>query len=232
MAASGNPVYAWIRRSFSGEMKSSNNRNPVLLVHGIWDTSAIFNTMSAYLSQLGWSVCGLSLTPSNGDKCLDHLAGQIADCAAKTFGPEQPFDLIGFSMGGIVSRYYLQRLGGIDRVQRFITISSPHHGTLTGYASRRPGCVQMRPNSQFLRDLNRDVAMLEKLNFTSIWTPYDLMIFPATSSKMPVGREVIVPVPLHGMMVKHPKVIKAVAEALAEPVKVRGETVSLRLEPR
>ena len=232
MAGNGKPVYAWNRRSFSGEMKSSNNRNPVLLIHGIWDTAAIFSKMSAYLSQLGWSVWGLNLTPNNGDKCLDHLAGQIADCAAKTFGPEQPFDLVGFSMGGIVSRYYLQRLGGIDRVQRFITISSPHGGTLTGYGSRRPGCVQMRPDSPFLRDLNRDVAVLEKLNFTSIWTPYDLMILPATSSKMPVGREVIVPVPLHAMMVKHPKVIKAVAEALAEPVKVRGEIVSLRLETR
>ncbi len=210
-------------------MKSSNNRNPVLLIHGMWDTTATFNIMSAYLSQLGWSVWGLNLIPNNGDKCLVHLAGQVADYAAKTFGPEQPFDLIGFSMGGIVSRYYLQRLGGIDRVQRFIAISSPHHGTLTGYASRRPGCVQMRPDSQFLRDLNRDVAMLEKLNFTSIWTPYDLMIFPATSSKMPVGREVIVPVALHAMMVSDSKVLKAVAEALAEPLKVQSEKVSFRV---
>jgi len=63
-------------------------------------------------------------------------------------------------MGGIVSRYYVQRLWGIDRVQRF-TLASPHHGHpwLT-YVS--PGCVQMRPDSPFLQQ--QDAIMLEQLN--------------------------------------------------------------------
>jgi len=51
------------------------------------------------------------------------LGQQVANYVAATFAPK-PFDLVGFSMGGIVSRYYVQRLGGIDRVQRFITLAS------------------------------------------------------------------------------------------------------------
>jgi len=35
--------------------------------------------------------------------------------------------------------------------------------------------------------------MLEQLNFTSIWTPFDLMIVPGNSSQMPV-EDVQVPV--------------------------------------
>ncbi|AVZ30524.1 triacylglycerol lipase [Nodularia spumigena CS-584] len=196
----------------------NQQRNSVLLIHGIDDTGAVFNQMASYLRQLGWSVHTLDLVPNNGAVGLDILAQQIADYVVKTFAPEEPIDLVGFSMGGIVSRYYVQRLGGINRVQRFITISSPHHGTVTAYASQRHGCLQMRRNSQFIQDLNADAVMLGQLNFTSIWTPYDLMIVPANSSQMPLGKEVVVPVVLHSWMLTDSRSLAAVASALAEPV--------------
>ncbi|MFB2923789.1 esterase/lipase family protein [Aerosakkonema funiforme] len=200
-------------------MKSENDRNPVLLVHGINDTGAVFHRMAPYLLQQGRSVYDLDLIPNNGAKHLDYLAQQVADFVAKTFPPGQPLDLVGFSMGGIVSRYYVQRLGGIDRVQRFITIASPHRGTLAAYGSQLPGCVQMRPGSEFLTDLSRDVAMLERLNFTSIWTPLDLTIVPANSSQLPVGKDVQVLVPLHPWMLTDSKSLAAVGQALAEPLR-------------
>ncbi|MBD6614570.1 triacylglycerol lipase [Komarekiella sp. 'clone 1'] len=197
----------------------NQQRNPVVLAHGIDDTGAVFYRMADYLKQQGWSVYTLNLVPNNGDVGLDELAKQLANYIAATFVSEQPLDLVGFSMGGIVSRYYVQRLGGIERVQRFITISSPHYGTVTAYASQRPGCVQMRPNSIFLQDLNSDAAILKQLNFTSIWTPYDLMIVPARSSQMPVGGEVIVPVAMHPWMLRDSRSLAVVAEALTEPIK-------------
>jgi triacylglycerol lipase len=201
-------------------MKSNNQqRNPVLLVHGIDDTGAVFYRMGKYLKQLGWSVYALDLVPNNGAVGLDKLAKQVADYVAKEFPPEQPLDLVAFSMGGIVSRYYIQRLEGIKRVQRFITISSPHNGTVIAYGSQRPGCVQMRPNSAFIKDLNSDVAMLQQINFTSIWTPYDLMIVPAKSSQMPLGKEVILPVALHPWMLSDSRCLAVVAETLTEPIK-------------
>ncbi|HEY9666344.1 MAG TPA: alpha/beta fold hydrolase, partial [Coleofasciculaceae cyanobacterium] len=157
--------------------------------------------------------------PNNGDCCLGQLAAQVADYVDKTFDPSQPIDIVGFSMGGIVSRYYIQRLGGIERVKRFISISAPNYGTLAGYLSWRLGCVQMRPDSEFLRDLNRDaVAILERLNFTVIWTPYDLIIVPPNSSQMPVGNEVIIPIGLHSWMLTDERCLKAVVTALSEPI--------------
>lgn len=201
-------------------MQSSKNRNPVLLVHGINDTGKVFAKMAPFLTKLGLSVYDLDLSPNNGDECLDCLAQQLANYVEKAFSAEQPIDLVGFSMGGIVSRYYVQRLGGIDRVQRFITIASPHRGTLLAYGSQRPGCLQMRPDSAFLNDLNRDVSMLERLNFTSIWTPLDLTIVPANSSQLPVGKEVQVMVPLHPWMLIDSRSIQAVANALSEPLKL------------
>ncbi|MFN6484388.1 MULTISPECIES: triacylglycerol lipase [unclassified Nostoc] len=198
----------------------NQQRNPVLLIHGIDDTRAVFHKMAVDLVLQGWSVHSLNLVPNNGDVGLDELAKQVADYVTATFAPEQRLDLVGFSMGGIVSRYYVQRLGGINRVQRFITISSPHHGTVVAYGSRRPGCIQMRPDSIFLKDLNSDAVILGQLDFTSIWTPYDLMIVPANSSQMPVGREVIVPVALHPWMLTDSRSLAVVKAALTEPIKL------------
>ncbi|MGK7922077.1 MAG: esterase/lipase family protein [Trichodesmium sp.] len=195
-------------------MESLNKPNPVLLIHGIFDTIKIFDKMSQYLKKLGWEVYSLNLVPNYGIVGLDKLAEQVANYVDQTFSSEQPIDLIGFSMGGIVSRYYVQRLGGIDKVKRFITISSPHNGTLTGYALNLAAPNQMRPKSDFLEDLNQDIDVLEKINFTSIWTPYDAMILPARSSQIPVGKDIKIDVLLHAWMVSDEKVLKVIVEEL------------------
>lgn len=197
----------------------NQQRNPVLLVHGIWDTGKVFRKMISFLNQSGWKVYDLDLTPNDGSKGLDELAQQVVDKVEATFGAEEPFDLLGFSMGGIVSRYYVQRLGGINRVQRFITLSAPSHGTLTGYFNQGLGCVQMRPNSVLLKDLNKDVDILSQINFTSIWTPLDMMIVPADSSRMPVGDNLTVPVLVHAWMLTDKRSLSAIATALSAPIK-------------
>lgn len=196
--------------------------NPVVLVHGITDTFALFDTMTGQLTRLGWKTYGLDLLPANGDCHLDRLAQQLADFVEVTLPANQSFDLVGFSMGGLVSRYYVQRLGGLDRVQRFVSISAPHNGTFAAFLSQRSGCLQMRPNSDFLNDLNRDVKMLDRINFTSIWTPLDGIIVPANSSVLPVGESIQINVPLHAWMVTDKRSINLVAEALRRPVRDRS----------
>ena len=197
-------------------MTSVGTRKCVLLVHGLNDTRAIFQTMTPSLIKLGWSVYDLDLLPSNGELPLDKLAQQVANYIDKTFAPDEKLSVIGFSMGGIVSRYYIQRLGGIERVKNFITIASPHQGTWVAQFSQNPGCVQMRPYSAFLQDLAKDVEMLERVNITSIWTPYDLMIVPANSSELPVGKNIQLRVLRHDWMVTDARCLQVVAQALGD----------------
>lgn len=191
----------------------------VLLLHGLSDTQAIFDRMAADLRQQGYAVFSLDFQPANASMGLEPLAEQVTDYVANQLPDDCPFDVVGFSMGGIVGRYYIQRLGGIQRVQRLITVASPHRGTLSAYTSSRLGSVQMRPNSSFLQDLNEDITVLEQLNFTSIWTPLDLMILPAHSSQISVGKNVQIPILTHTGMVTHPIGIQAVTTALAEPLR-------------
>ncbi|MGI0493883.1 esterase/lipase family protein [Alkalinema pantanalense CENA528] len=195
------------------------DRTPVVLVHGMWDTCSVFNKMTTSLQKQGWTVYSLDLIPANGDASLEDLAQQLQTFVEANLPADRPFDLVGFSMGGIVSRYYLQRLGGLARVQRFVTIASPHQGTLIAYGSLRPGSIQMRPNSAFLNGLNEQLQQLADLNFTSIWTPFDAMIVPAHSSVLPIAHNVSIPVLVHAWMVSDDRVITAVRQALQEDLR-------------
>ncbi|MEB3248177.1 MAG: triacylglycerol lipase [Merismopediaceae bacterium] len=195
------------------------SRNPVLLVHGIHDTVSKFKTLQSYLTDRGWSVHALNLTPNDGSAPLEVLAQQVADYVSDRFPPEQPIDLLGFSMGGVVTRYYLQRLGGHQKVQRYISISAPNRGTWLGFSLPLPGVRQMSPGSQFLVDLNRDHhQFLATLKVTIIWTPFDLMILPAVSSQLGLGKEIVLPVPVHSWMVSDRRTLTVVKEALLEPL--------------
>jgi triacylglycerol lipase len=199
---------------------SSADRHPVVLVHGIWKSGAAFARMSRYLRERGFEVHPIDLVPNDGSAALEDLAAQIAAFVAAKL-PAGPLDLVGFSMGGVAGRYYVQRLGGHERVRRLVTVSSPHHGTATAYLAGKPGALQMRPGSSFLADLNGDLSALARLDVTTLWTPLDLMIVPADSSRLPVGTEVLVAAPLHGLMLHDPRSLRAIAAALSAPLSTR-----------
>ena len=193
-------------------------RNPVVLVHGIWNTAGIFSVLKAHLEREGWQVYALSMRPNNGDAPLEQLAHQVSAFIDEQLGPDRPFDLIGFSMGALVSRYYVQRLGGRSRVDRFVTISAPHHGTILGWFSHRYGVRQMRPNSPLIADLNADIEQLKSVKFFSLWTPFDLLILPPNSSVISkaIGRTVRLDISAHNRMIRDLPAIEKVCECLCE----------------
>lgn len=189
------------------------DRNPVLLIHGIADSERNMRWMARHLRQEGWEVHTLNLTPNWAQAGIEPLAAQIDTFARQQFGARK-FDLVGFSMGGLVSRYYVQRLGGLDRVEHLVTLSSPHNGTVLAHLVPNRGCRQMRPGSPFLRDLDRDAGRLDRVKFTSLYTPLDLVIVPARSSAMPQACNVKLPVAMHPLMVIDRRCLRAVTAAL------------------
>ena len=189
-------------------------RNPVVLIPGFYATASAFDKLSDYLSKLGWAVYTLDLIPNTGEVELESLAKQLDRFISETFEPQQLLDIVGFSMGGIVSRYYVQRLGGINRIGRLVTVACPHYGTRTAYLCDRRACLQLRPDSTFLQNLNSDISMLAQIGFTSIWTPFDFIIFPPESSKVTVGQNVTVPVLHHAWTVTDEGIFQVVSAAL------------------
>lgn len=192
-------------------------RNPVVLVHGIWNTAEIFSVLRAHLEREGWQVHALSMQPNNGDAPLEELAEQVKHFVDERLEPAQRFDLIGFSMGGLVSRYYVQRLDGLSRLERFVTVSAPHNGTILGWFSHRYGVRQMKPKSPFIQDLNQDITRLSQVQFFSLWTPFDLLILPPRSSAVSeaVGRTFRLKVPAHNRMIQEQQALEKICWCLS-----------------
>lgn len=210
-------------------VSASPSRNPVLLIHGLGDDSRSLGLLERYLRREGRDVHSLDLRPSWGQIGLDVLAEQVAAFVDERFGAKRQFDLVGYSMGGLVSRYYLQRLGGAKRVQRFVTVCTPHHGSRLAHLLPSPGIRQMRPGSEFLRDLQRDESELwKRVQFTSFWTPLDTVVVPARSAVVPGERNERIWCVAHPLMVWEPRCIRAVAGALAAPAVPSAQAVGAR----
>ncbi len=188
-------------------------RNPVVLVHGIYSSGGDFARLAGHLRADGHEVLTFDLKPNDGHASLEVLAQQVADFTEARL-PGRRFDLVGFSMGGLVSRYYMQRLGGASRVDHFVTLAAPHHGTVMAGINSLPGVLQMRRGSPFLRDLERDQDCLKSVKFTAFYTPLDLVVVPGDSGEMPQARNVRVWALMHPSFILEKRCLRAVAEAL------------------
>lgn len=93
--------------------------------------------------------------------------------------------LVGMSMGGLIAAAYIQLYRKASTVRSYVNIAGPLNGTAVAYLSGAPGARDMRPNSPFIREMQRTQDQLRGVPCTTIRTPMDLMIIPSTSSCLP-----------------------------------------------
>lgn len=186
----------------------------VVMVHGIWDTGRIYRRMAAYLSEEGHSCHTPDLKPANAANGLGELAEQLDQYVNQHIGPDEPIAVVGFSMGSIIARQYIQKLGAAERTRFFFTISGPHEGTLTAHAWLGKAARDMRFGSEFLNNLNKDLSAFEKIEVHSYRTPYDLLVIPSGSSHLEWAENHIIQEPFHHRMVVQEKLFAHIAERL------------------
>lgn len=177
--------------------------NTLILVHGFMDTEGRMAFLAKHFRAMGWKVLTPSLRPSDGSQLIEVLSRQLEDYVQQNTEAGERIDLIGFSMGGLICRYYLQSLGGLMKTDKLISISTPHQGTMAAYLIPGAGIQQMRPGSTFLTKLNSDAGKLHLLEHSSFYTPLDLMIIPARSSVLSPDRTYKCYALMHHRMVYH-----------------------------
>jgi len=82
----------------------------VMLVHGIFNSGYVFCSMRKQLEARGIDCFAPNLKPRDGRHGIEDLAIKLNSEIDQRLGKRYPVLLIGFSMGGIVARYYLQKL--------------------------------------------------------------------------------------------------------------------------
>ena len=176
---------------------------PLVLVHGIYDDGQIFQPMMRYFEGRRIHCVAPSLEPSSGRLGLADLAAKLQASIDRQLGAERPIDLVGFSMGAVVSRYYLQALEGRQRTRKFFSIAAPYRGSQWARLVRGQGARELRPGSEFLARLDAGGHLLAGLTLHSYWTPLDLMIVPPTSSVWKLAENHRIWSPCHPCMLRN-----------------------------
>lgn len=195
----------------------------VVLVHGFAERGSSYTWMKERLERRGIECLVPRMRPADGRGGLANLAAGLKRDIDRRFGDQSPIAVVAFSMGGIVSRYYLQELGGAARCDTLITISSPHHGTQLARCYPTQGAVEMRPGSRFLADLEATEHRLGDMALVSYRTPMDLIIVPPSSSIWDRAENIEYPVILHPLMLSSNKLISDIERRLMEPSARSGD---------
>lgn len=197
------------------------DQHTVVLVHGYMANKASLMPLAAFLRLRGYKqVLLFNYASSDGVE-----AGARA---LKAFLKQNVrggrIDLIGHSLGGLVSRVYLQHLGGARRVDRCITLGTPHQGTYNAYWVPTRVGRQLRPDSALLARLEATRSEAAAVRFTSVVAGSDPLVIPrvfgAHGDEAPEAR-VHVPDLGHLGMLFSPKVYRAVLSGLRAPVPPR-----------
>lgn len=151
---------------------------PILLVHGMVDNRSIFTLLRLGLRRRGFGrVTTMNYSPLTADVRVGaaRLAEEVEALVAET-GYER-IHVVGHSMGGLIARYYVTRLGGDERVHTLVTLGTPHQGTYTAYLWNSQLTKQLRPGSGLMRELDQPVPDC-KTRFVAYWSDLDQLVFP------------------------------------------------------
>jgi len=179
----------------------------VVFVHGIFQSGRIFGPLVGKLEERGRDCLVPGLLPADAREGLEPLAEQLKTAIEERWGDGEKFHIVAHSMGGLVSRHYLQHLGGHERCLSLTTLATPHHGTRAAWLYPGTGARQMRQGSAFLANLEGTEERLNGVSLHSFYTPMDLIILPFTSSKWDRAENVVVPAPAHPLVMFSPSVV-------------------------
>src|SRR3954465_9073027 len=163
---------------------AASAHDPILFVHGWNSNSTTWNTMINRFTADGWTAAELNNWSYNFSQSNATTASQIATKVNQILAATgaAKVDLISHSMGGLSTRYYVKNLGGGAKVDDYVSLGGPNHGTNTASFCFSTACKEMRIGSSFLSALNSgDETPDVGVNWMTWWSPCDEVINPDSS---------------------------------------------------
>lgn len=192
---------------------------PILLLHGIIDNRSIFALLKRGLVRRGFGTIfamNYSVLTMDIRAAALRLSEEVEAIVAET-GYER-IHIVGHSLGGLIARYYVTRLGGDERVHTLVTLGTPHRGTYLAYLAPTPLTKQMRPGSALIRELEEPVPAC-RTRFLCYWSDGDEIIVPQSNAALTHpdlgARNVRLPAVGHGSLPIVGEVVHGISTALA-----------------
>ncbi len=157
---------------------------PIILVHGLVDNRSIFTLLRRALRRRGFGrVMTLNYSPLTQD--VRSVALRLQELVERTCAETgyERVHVVGHSLGGLVARYYVQRLGGDARVHTLCTLGSPHAGTRAAHLIPQRLVRQLRPASDVMTELAQPAPGC-RTRFVAFWSDLDQLIVPKQSARI------------------------------------------------
>ena len=157
---------------------------PILLVHGLIDNRSVFTVLRRALRRRGFGqVLTVNYSPFTQDvRSAARRLERLVELTCEQTGYER-VHVIGHSLGGVVARYYVQRMGGDARVHTLCTLGSPHRGTYAAHLLPYRLVRQLRPGSELMAELAEPAPAL-RTRFVAFWSDLDQMVVPKRSARL------------------------------------------------
>ena len=194
-------------------LPSAAHPDPVVLVHGTDDNKdTTWGVLGPQLAQRGY--CAFSLTYGalpdapvvgtvvGGLMPIEYSAVELqsfVDKVLATTGAAK-VDIVGYSQGSMVPTYYAKKLGGGNKINRYVSLAPVWNGTnldgladfyailralqlgsLTSLLTNCLACPELLTGSDFLSEMHEGGIFLPSITYTNIVTRYDHNIVPYTS---------------------------------------------------
>ncbi|MGH3821357.1 MAG: esterase/lipase family protein [Pseudonocardiaceae bacterium] len=141
---------------------------PVLLVHGGAGNPGNFAKMIERLKADGYRPYTVDLDLFGIDTVgnAGRIKAKVEEIRTTTGASK--VHLVGHSMGGLSTRYYIKMLGGLDRVATYTAFGTPQHGHPANACRPQELVPDQCPRSNVMKDLNRDDDTPGSIYYTSI----------------------------------------------------------------
>ena len=191
-------------------------RRGLILVHGFVCNRGLWNPWWPRLQQARVPCIAVNLEPVFGS--IDRYPPLIEAAVQRmTQATGRPPLLVGHSMGGLALRAWMRDFDGEARAHGVVTIGTPHQGTWLARFGLAPNARQMRRGSEWLRRLARQEPTARYRRFTCFYGHCDNIVFPASTATLPGADNRHLRGHAHVHLLRHPAVLDAVLQRLAEP---------------
>jgi pimeloyl-ACP methyl ester carboxylesterase len=168
---------------------AQHGEDVVVLIHGFMASAGVFRPMRKRLEEEAFAhVASFSHAPLQS---VPRIAKALKKVIDRVHAGAR-IHLVGHSLGGLVARWYVQELGGHERVVQTISLASPFAGTK--HANILPILIgkTLTTESHILRQL-RSRAHEFEVPHTSIVAEEDALVVPVESAIFPKGDVVALP---------------------------------------
>ncbi|KAA0023527.1 esterase/lipase family protein [Antrihabitans cavernicola] len=202
--ANHNPESAPLGSNNFGCRPTAEHPRPVVLAHGSDSTSySDWSALSPRLAAQGFCVFALNYggkpgAPSFGTENIEASGVQFTEFVDRVLVSTgaTKIDIVGYSQGATLTRYYINRLGGAPKVANWVGLASPTYGGIlyglvpvlqsipggtlaaTNIGIVSPAVMEQMQGSRFITALNAGGDTVPGVRYTTIGSRVDEMIQP------------------------------------------------------